>query len=274
MSAPDLRPVMTLSAISRRLASIEFLAPAADTSLGARGDDAGRGARSPESWRARTPANEPTICIIIPAHGWKVIVVSMFSVNRAVKPAPAVADPLHDLQQRHFSDRDSRSSFQTTIRIAFAQLVEHAVQISGGYSSRRRITSSNNRRQPAALSAWACRRLFCSSPFETRHGRAKGRRWRVCCLSQTAVYERAWATTTDPQPAHFNTLFQNGTEWQGLYERHLPSGTKPPCPTVPCCPPSSAIACSPSPSSAPRMAQHSRCSVPTTWRSSGPSGAA
>jgi hypothetical protein len=49
----------------------------------------------------------------------------MFSVTER-KPAPASA--IRSMMcSTSFSDRDSRSSFQTTTGIAHAQLVEHAV---------------------------------------------------------------------------------------------------------------------------------------------------
>ena len=93
------------------------------------------------------------------------VVVSMFSVIER-KPAPAL--PIRSMMcSTSFSERDRRSSFQTT-----------TVSPSRRWSSRRcssgrsqrppDAVSSNRRRQPAALSALVCRALFCSSPLETR----------------------------------------------------------------------------------------------------------
>jgi hypothetical protein len=88
------------------LGSIELLPPAADASLGAGG---GRDQRrsAPVSWRVSAKA--PTICIIMRPAG---VVVSMFSVIER-KPAPALAIRSM-ICSTSFSDRDRRSSFQTT----------------------------------------------------------------------------------------------------------------------------------------------------------------
>jgi hypothetical protein len=48
-------------------------------------------------------------------------------------------------------------------------------------------TSSNKRLQPAALNAFVCRTLFCSSPSRPAHGRAADPRHWAYGLSQTVV---------------------------------------------------------------------------------------
>ena len=69
----------------------------------------------------RTSAKEPTICIIMRPAG---VVVSMLSVIDR-KPAPVWA--IRSMMcSTSLSERDSRSSFQTT-RVARAELVEHPV---------------------------------------------------------------------------------------------------------------------------------------------------
>ena len=113
---------MTLSAISRRLAASSFLRrPPMRPSA--------RAAARPAEVRSRimarsNSAKEPTICIIMRPAG---VVVSMFSVIER-KPAPACGDPLHDVQ--HVLQRAGQAvELPDDDGVAFAQVVEHAVQL-------------------------------------------------------------------------------------------------------------------------------------------------
>ena len=157
MSAPDLRPDMTLSAISWRFAASSFFRRPPTRPRRGRRRDRPMSARG--SWRVRTQRTTPTICIIIRPAG---VVVSMSSVSER-KPAPALA--IRSMMcSTSFSERDSRSSFQTT-----------TVSPSRRWSSRRcssgrsqrppDAVSSKMRRHPAARSARACRVFVWSSPF-------------------------------------------------------------------------------------------------------------
>jgi hypothetical protein len=103
MMAPDLRPVMTLSAISRRLAPSSFLRrPPILPSARA----AARTAEVRSRIMARlNSAKLPTVCIIIRPAG---VVVSMFSVSDR-KPAPEWA--IRSMMcNTSFSERDRRST--------------------------------------------------------------------------------------------------------------------------------------------------------------------
>ena len=157
---PRLSASEDASAISRRFASSSFFRrPAMRPSALA--------AARPADVRSRiiarsNSAKAPTICIIIRPAG---VVVSIFSV---IERNPAPAFPIRSMMcSTSFKDRDSRSSFQTTTVSPSRRWSRR--RCSSGRSHRPPdAVSSNRRRQPEALSAFVCRALFCSSPFETR----------------------------------------------------------------------------------------------------------
>ena len=124
---------MTLSAISRRLAMSSFLRRL-PTRPSARATVRPADVRSRIMARSNS-AKVPTICIIIRPAG---VVVSMLSVTDR-KPAPASA--IRSIMcSKSFSERDSRSSFQTT-----------TVSPSRSWSSMR-CSSGRSQRPPAASS--------------------------------------------------------------------------------------------------------------------------
>ena len=92
------------------------------------------------------------------------VVVSIFSVSER-KPAPASAI-LSMMCSTSLSERDRRSSFQTTTVSPLAKLVQHAVQLRPIPAPD--VASSNSRWHPAIRSASACKALFCSPPLDTR----------------------------------------------------------------------------------------------------------
>src|SRR5215213_4037891 len=166
MSAPDLRPAMTLSAISRLWPASSFLRRPPTR-------PPARAAARPAEVRSRimarsNSAKAPTICIIIRPAG---VVVSTLSVSeRKPAPAPAIRSMMCSTS---FSDRDSRSSFQTTT--TSPSRIWSSRRCSSGRSHRPpEAASSKIFRQPAARNARTWRVLVCSSSFDTRAAATAG----------------------------------------------------------------------------------------------------
>ena len=122
MSAPDLRPEMTLSAISRRLAGIELLSPAADASFGPGGGETGRGAL-PDHRALELGEGADHLHHHAPGRGGGVDVL-----GDRPEAGARLADPLHDVQ--HVLQRAGQAvELPDNDRVALAQVVEQAVQL-------------------------------------------------------------------------------------------------------------------------------------------------
>src|SRR5690349_17736450 len=175
---------MTLSAISRRLVASSVLRrPPTRPSA--------RAAARPAEVRSRimarsNSAKAATICIIIrPAD----VVVSMSSVSER-KPAPAL--PIRSMMcSTSLSERDSRSSFQTTTMSPSRSW--SSMRCSSGRSQRPpEAASSKIRRQPGA--PWPAGCSSARHPWTPAHSQTAGRGGPARRLSQTVVC--AW----DRQP--------------------------------------------------------------------------